>query len=49
MSILGEVIAQTIGELVQWAILKLPRPVQLGCWTVLGVGLVALLIWAIVS
>jgi len=47
MSILGEIVAQILGEIVEWTIGRLPRPVRIGCWSILCIGFLALVIWLI--
>jgi len=47
MHFIGEIITQLVGEIFQWLIARLPKPVQIGCWVVLGLALFALLAWAL--
>lgn len=42
---IGEVVAQLFGEILQWFIERLPRPVQVVFWVVLGLALFLLVAW----
>jgi predicted membrane channel-forming protein YqfA (hemolysin III family) len=45
MHFIGELITQLFGEILQWLIEQLPKPLQIALWVVLGLALVALLVW----
>jgi len=42
---LGDIGSDLLSDLFEWFMERLPRPVRMGCWTILGLGLAGLVGW----